>query len=281
MLTRALSLLLTSTLIAACTPAAPPPTNAPTEQIVLGAPFQLKIGQTARLGDALAIAFIAVTSDTRCPINALCVRAGEAEIVVAVTLDGQEHGPSTLTLHAGNQSSVDSVVQVEAYRLTFVALEPYPGTTPTNGSPDYTATFTLMEVDVTRIPSGYTLIQLENTRGVIVPASEAAGYGQQTDDYWTPTEADVRTLEAGLVAYLKAAPGAPSDLWEKQATYLRQWAGILRDGRRYIYASFFCAEFAGWQSRIVVVMDGGDCFFQVMYDVEQQTFTNLMVNGEA
>ena len=36
-----------------------------------------------------------------------------------------------------------------------------------------------------------------------------------------------------------------------------------------------------WRKEWVLVMDGGDCFFQLQFDVESGTFTALMVNGEA
>jgi hypothetical protein len=32
---------------------------------------------------------------------------------------------------------------------------------------------------------------------------------------------------------------------------------------------------------VLFVMDGGDCFFQLTYDVERDAYGGLMVNGES
>jgi hypothetical protein len=50
----------------------------------LGEPFELRAGRSATLDEGLAIVFDRVASDSRCPLDALCVSAGDA--VVAVTI---------------------------------------------------------------------------------------------------------------------------------------------------------------------------------------------------
>jgi hypothetical protein len=36
-----------------------------------------------------------------------------------------------------------------------------------------------------------------------------------------------------------------------------------------------------WRQNVISVEDGGECYFQVEYDLESGTFIWLMVNGEA
>src|SRR5690349_24410234 len=59
--------------------------NGPTgPDAVAGMPFELKAGATATLPDGTRLKFERVQSDSRCPMDALCVWAGDA--TVAVTL---------------------------------------------------------------------------------------------------------------------------------------------------------------------------------------------------
>jgi hypothetical protein len=113
-------------------------------------------------------------------------------------------------------------------------------------------------------------------------------------DYWTPSLPDVLALEKRLPDYLRRTlcddpPVGPQfcgwgrfPLWMKVPTYKRQYVGVVRDGRRVIFANFFCEVFnKKWRSEPVFVLDGGDCFVQVNYDVKSGLFSDLMVNGEA
>lgn len=57
----------------------------------LGEPFELRAGARATLGDGVIVTFIKVESDSRCPLDAICVTAGQA--LVAVTLARRSDGP--------------------------------------------------------------------------------------------------------------------------------------------------------------------------------------------
>jgi hypothetical protein len=110
--------------------------------------------------------------------------------------------------------------------------------------------------------------------------------------FWTPALADVVKLEARLAAYLRddraarraAAGSGPqkNPLWKRAPGYKRQYVGIRRRGRKVIYANFFCeAPSYDWHREPVDVDDGGDCYFQVEYDVDGGRFDNIAVNGGA
>ena len=109
--------------------------------------------------------------------------------------------------------------------------------------------------------------------------------------FWTPALADVVKLEAELPAYLRgrtarrtAAASGPqtNPLWKRAPGYKRQYVGVRRKGRAVIYANFFCeAPKYDWHREPVDVDDGGDCYFQVEYDVAAARFDNLAVNGGA
>lgn len=109
-------------------------------------------------------------------------------------------------------------------------------------------------------------------------ASPSAGQGG-----WRPSAADISALERRLLAALADAPqaramsnGAPPQGW------LRQYVGLVRDGRRYVYGNFAPqgdVSSSDWRRTPLIVCDGGPDFFGVEYDVESQRFTHLAFNG--
>jgi hypothetical protein len=136
---------------------------------------------------------------------------------------------------------------------------------------------------------GYQKIKVGKAEGAIVPAERAAEFvkaltGSDRKEYWTPAKEDVARLEEKLEFHLRKVSDKRSPaLWSKLRDYKRQYAGIVEGGRRKIYANFFCnnAKITDWKMRPVAVEDGGDCFFQIKYDIEAGTFSDLYINGEA
>jgi hypothetical protein len=110
-------------------------------------------------------------------------------------------------------------------------------------------------------------------------------------EFWTPTLSEVLELETRLPAYLrspearKAAESCcpqPVPLSKRAPAYKRQYVGVLDHGRLVIHGNFFCeAPAHDWHRTPVVVDDGGDCYFQVEYDVRKRRFESIAVNGGA
>jgi hypothetical protein len=65
--------------------------------------------------------------------------------------------------------------------------------------------------------------------------------------------------------------------------YLRQYFGIMfQDGKPLIYANYFCEMgFDNWLEAPVFVLDGGECFFQLLYNPAANTYFDLRINGYA
>ena len=107
----------------------------------------------------------------------------------------------------------------------------------------------------------------------------------EVDGFWTPSEEDILKLEGGLAGYLSQNSEQfyrQPPVWERLDAYQRQYFGIERDGKQVIYGNYFCDNLGmDWRQDLVTVLDGGECFFQVEYDVEGGKFIWLMVNGEA
>lgn len=147
------------------------------------------------------------------------------------------------------------------------------------------------EISLDVLPSLPPNIQGEGW--VIFPAEQARKQGistfvgnGQTAEFWTPSEKDVLALEDGLVSFLQNSSdsfyvqGTP--VWEKLDNYNRQYIGIILDGKRIVYANFFCDSTGrDWRKEFIFVLDGGDCFFQFKFDMNSNEFFDLQVNGVA
>ena len=124
--------------------------------------------------------------------------------------------------------------------------------------------------------------------GVIVPAELGDLFyrnlnGQSAPRYWTPSQAQIDRLEQDLPAFLRDnAPERSADLWQKVAPYKRQYIGIVQADQQLIYVNAMCSmDDDDWQTEPVMVMDGGDCYFNVTYDPATFRFSNLSINGDA
>jgi hypothetical protein len=106
------------------------------DRVPVGEPFDLRVGQTAATAEGFRIRFDEVRSDSRCPLDALCIRAGEA--VIAVTLSMAGEAPSGRELQ-----TVAPLSQVEYSRfaITLSQLQPYPRSDRQIQPQDYVATF--------------------------------------------------------------------------------------------------------------------------------------------
>ena len=98
---------------------------------------------------------------------------------------------------------------------------------------------------------------------------------------WIPTKEQVLEAEERIEQYLKENPNKKSpDLWRKLSKYKRQYVGIVVDGHKRIYCNFYCSD-EPLSSKPYFVADGGDCYFQIEYDLKDKDCYNLIVNGEA
>jgi hypothetical protein len=132
------------------------------------------------------------------------------------------------------------------------------------------------------------------TRSVVLPEAQAGALVEQCSravpritGSWTPSARDVRRLEADL-KHLKgqraAACCSQSAKMDDASRYYRQYAGIVRGGRRLIYVNGFLEPPTGagavdWKQAPVIACDGGTSFWGVLYDPDSRTFSQLAFNG--
>jgi len=127
-------------------------------------------------------------------------------------------------------------------------------------------------------------ISTGGVEGVIFPASQANSVGDATGrkglTYWTPSKSDVAGAFPKIRGFLKSeAPAIAARL----TRYRCQYFGIIVEGKKRIYCNFFHRDggIANWKSEPLFVLDGGDRFFQLEYDLESEKCLDLRINGEA
>lgn len=103
---------------------------------VTDTPFELKAGATAFLPDSTRLKFDRVLTESRCPLDAMCVSAGDASILVSfISRDGTGAARELHTQPDRSQISYGS------YTIALTGLQPYPRTTEPVVPADYVATF--------------------------------------------------------------------------------------------------------------------------------------------
>jgi hypothetical protein len=110
-----------------------------------------------------------------------------------------------------------------------------------------------------------------------VPSSDRG----QSQSWFMPTREEVTSLEEALVPYLTTASNSGRTVSEPLSTYNRRYVGFTREGRRQIQLQAFCVRWEGDWTSSVRVADGGNCFFNVDWDVESGEFSRFYVNGES
>ncbi len=134
-------------------------------------------------------------------------------------------------------------------------------------------------------------IPVPGREGVIFPATQVPWF--LTDGVtWTPTPEDVEQAEHRLQVYLTTAipircpthlrPGAGQRIAARLDYYARQYFGVSRRGRRYLYFNCFTARHPfKWRTRLLFAFGGGESYFHLLYDPEAEEFSELPINGEA
>lgn len=66
--------------------------------------------------------------------------------------------------------------------------------------------------------------------------------------------------------------------------FKRQYVPAINEiGQKIIWINFFCDDWGNeqWKSEIITVLDGGNCYFQIMVNLATKSYSELGVNGYA
>lgn len=102
----------------------------------------LKPGQSISSADgSIALTFVEVLDDSRCPADAMCVWQGNVRVLLEVT-QGTELQQYTLTLGELLQGDVDSI-SVSGSTVALVQVDPYPLASQPTDPADYEITLSI------------------------------------------------------------------------------------------------------------------------------------------
>lgn len=104
--------------------------------------FSLAVGEKVQFQPAgLAIEFVEVKSDSRCPSDVVCVWAGEATVHIQATTQGPAVD-ADLIIPGTTKNSIQLKGDVgSAYNLKLLDLKPYPNSKAASTDSQYKATF--------------------------------------------------------------------------------------------------------------------------------------------
>jgi len=136
----------------------------------------------------------------------------------------------------------------------------------------------------------YTLVSIflcgcdspqDEITGVILPITNEhiASWLADTKG-WMPTKAIIKKAEPVILTYIK---DSDEEIFNKLDSYRCQYVGIINEGKKRIYCNFFWLtdEEKDWHTNPVFVVDGGNWYFQIEYDVDTEKCLSISVNGEA
>jgi hypothetical protein len=100
---------------------------------------------------------------------------------------------------------------------------------------------------------------------------------------WDPIPAMLTDLKAQMESYVKSQAKAQGRELKGWREYIFQYQGQEEKGRKFIFVNALCGqrERQGLDKKIVIIFDGGTCYFNVKYDPSQRVFFDLFINGEA
>jgi hypothetical protein len=141
----------------------------------------------------------------------------------------------------------------------------------------------------------------QSGRYVVLDTSQASAMMQQCSRWtpdiqgnWIPSSSNIQSLEdtLGCVSRLVSKTCCYSGKSiERPKEFLRQYLGIIVNGKKLIYVNAFpLTEFEDyppgvkppdWHKVVISICDGGPDVWGVLYDPRDHTFSDLAINGVA
>jgi hypothetical protein len=100
---------------------------------------------------------------------------------------------------------------------------------------------------------------------------------------WDPSPKMLVDLKAQIESYVRSQAKAQGRELKNWQDYTFQYQGQEEKGRKFIFINALCVQRDRQRldKEIIVIFDGGTCFFNVKYDPSKKRFFNLFINGEA
>jgi hypothetical protein len=140
-----------------------------------------------------------------------------------------------------------------------------------------------------------TLVEAPEYTGVIFTEKNTSEYRpvfpSDITGFWEPSTDEVSRAEACTRDLLASVQQDPDDYRKEHAAFIlenlenyrRQYLGIVVDGEKRIWtnAFFYEGNYPDWTSDLVIVLDGGNYYWDIEYVPSKDECARFHVHGEA
>jgi len=100
---------------------------------------------------------------------------------------------------------------------------------------------------------------------------------------WEPEAQVLSELKVQLAPYAQGRAQAEGRKLRNWNEYTFQYQGLEEKGRKFVLVNALCHKDRGWnlEQQMILVLDGGSCFFRLKFDPQRRQYFDLTINGEA
>lgn len=130
---------------------------------------------------------------------------------------------------------------------------------------------------------------LDSSKGVRLLKQCVRWSPKRVSKYWTPTQEDIEILEKEFLKVKDIEATACCIINGSIRTldnFGFQYFGVTIKKKKYLYINAFhvandaaFSSYSDWKTDPIVMCDGGDYFWGVLFDLDKLKFTDLAING--
>jgi len=100
---------------------------------------------------------------------------------------------------------------------------------------------------------------------------------------WGPSPTMLTDLKAQIESYVKGQAKTQGRELKRWQDYTFQYQGREEKGRKFIFINALCiqSDRQRLDKEMIIIFDGGSCFFNLRFDPDRNEFFDLFINGEA
>lgn len=100
---------------------------------------------------------------------------------------------------------------------------------------------------------------------------------------WVPGAETISRIKEQIEPFVQAQARKEGRELREWVTYTFQYQGREEKGKKFVFVNALCFIDQRWQlsKQMILVYDGGTCFFNLRYDAEKDKLFGLIINGEA
>lgn len=100
---------------------------------------------------------------------------------------------------------------------------------------------------------------------------------------WVPSAETIAKIKEQIESFVRTQAKIEGRELQEWKSYTFQYQGQEEHTKKFVFVNAFCINNSTRQpsKQMILVLDGGTCFFNVKYDPKNNQFFELLINGEA